>query len=99
MDVPTVVVEFRVMPLRLRENVRPVGTVSAKLTVPAKPLMLATVIVEFASLPASTLALVGLSPMLKSTPSTVTVVEAENGGVVVDVPVKVIAELPACVPA
>ena len=89
-----VVVEFRVMLFRLKEHVIPVGTVSAKLTVPVKPLMPATVIVEFACLPASTMALVGLSPMLKSMPSTVTVVEAEKGGVVVDVPVTVIAALP-----
>jgi len=76
----------------LKEHVRPLGTVSVRLTMPLKPLMAVNVIVEFASRFASTVELVGPATTLKSTPETVTVVEADNDGG--DVPVIVITSLP-----
>ena len=96
--VPEDVVELRTTLVGLKEQVRPVGTVSVRLTVPLKPLTATTVIVEFASRFASTVELVGLTVTLKSTPVTVTVVDAVDE-VVVEVPVTVIAALPVCGPA
>jgi hypothetical protein len=65
---------------------------SVRLIVPVKPLIAPTVIVEFASRFVSTVELVGLAVTLKSTPETVTVVEADNDGG--DVPVIVITSFP-----
>jgi len=85
-------VELRSMLVGFKEQVRPVGTMSVRLIVPVKPLIAATVIVEFASLFVSTVELVGLAVTLKSTPATVTVVEADNDGG--EVPVIVITSFP-----
>jgi hypothetical protein len=81
-----------------RVHARFVGTLSVRLTVPANPLMAATVIVEFADLTDNTVALVGFATMLKSTPVTVTVVEIENGGEM-EVAVTLITALPDWAPA
>ena len=63
------------------------------------PIETGSVIVdEFASRFVSTVELVGLAVTLKSTPVTVTVVDAVDE-VVVEVPVTVIAALPVCGPA
>jgi hypothetical protein len=94
--VPEVAVEFRTIVAGLNEQVRPVGTVSVRLTVPLKPLIAVTVIVEFASRFVSTAALVGLAVTLKSTPTIVTVVEADREGAV---PVTVTTALPVWEPA
>jgi len=91
LDVPKNVVELRRMLVGLREQVRPAGNVSIRLTVPLKPLTAATVIVEFASLFVSTSELVGLAAMVKSTSATVMVVDPDR---VPDVPVTVITALP-----
>jgi hypothetical protein len=91
-------VELRTIIVGLREQVRLEGTASVRLTVPLKPLTAETVMVEFASLLASTVELVGFAVMLKSTPVTVTVVEAE-AEFVGEVPVTVMAALPVCCPA
>jgi hypothetical protein len=80
----------------LKEQVRPAGTVSVRLTVPLKPLIAVTVIVEFASRFVSKAALVGFAETLKSTPTTVTVVEADREEAV---PVTVITALPVWEPA
>ncbi len=80
----------------LKEHVRPVGTVSVRLTVPLKPLTATAVIVEFASRFASTVEVVGLAVTPKSTPATETVVEADSEE---DVPVTVITALPVTEPA
>jgi len=98
LDVPEVLVEFRTMLVGFNEQVRPVGIASVRLTVPAKPLMATTVIVEFASWFARTVELVGLAVTPKSTPVTVTVVDAEDE-VEVAVPVTIIAPLPVWGPA
>jgi hypothetical protein len=98
LDVPEVVVGLRVMLVGFKEQVRPVGTASVRLTVPAKPLIATTVIVEFASWFASTVELVGFALTPKSTPVTVTVVDAEDE-VEAAVAVTVIAALPVCGPA
>jgi hypothetical protein len=78
LDVPEVAVDVRVMLTGFSEQVRPVGTVSVRLTVPVKPLMAMTVIVELASPLVSTAELVGLAEMVKSTAVTETVVEADS---------------------
>jgi hypothetical protein len=96
LDVPEVAVEFRTMVAGLNEQVRPVGTVSVRVTVPLKPLIAVTVIVEFASRFVSTAALVGVALTLKSTPATVTVVEDDSEP---EVPVTVITALPVWEPA
>jgi hypothetical protein len=70
--------------------------VSVKLTVPLKPLIAVIVIVELASRFVSTAELVGFAATLKSTPATVTVVEADSEP---EVPVTVITALPVWVPA
>jgi hypothetical protein len=98
LDVPEVVVELRVMLIGFKEQLRLAGTASVRLTVPAKPLIATTVIVEFASWFASTVELVGLALTPKSTPVTVTVVDAEDE-VEAAVPVTIIAALPVCGPA
>jgi len=95
LEVPEVV-ELRTMLVGLKEQVRPVGTVSVRLTVPLKPLIAVTVIVEFASRFVGTEALVGFAETLKSTPATVTVVEADREEAV---PVTVITALPVWEPA
>ncbi len=64
--VPDVVVEDRIMLAGLSEQARPAGTVSVRATVPVKPFTAVTVIVELASLPAKTVALLGLEAMVKS---------------------------------
>lgn len=84
------------MLLGVREQVRPVGTVSVRLTVPLKPLTAATVIVELASRFVRTAELAGLALMVKSTPATVTLVEADK---VPDMPVTVITAFPVWEPA
>jgi hypothetical protein len=89
--VPEVAVELRNMLVGLKEQARPAGTVSVRLTVPLKPLIATTVIVEFASRFVTTLELVGFAVTLKSTPETVTVVEADR---VPEVPITVITALP-----
>jgi hypothetical protein len=89
---PEIAVELRTTLVGLKEQARPGGTVSVTITVPLKPLMAVNVIVEFASRFASTVELVGLATTLKSTPETVTVVEADNDGG--DVPATVITSLP-----
>jgi hypothetical protein len=89
--VPEVAVELRNMLVGLKEQARPAGTVSVRLTVPLKPLIATTVIVEFASRFVTTLELVGFAVTLKSTPETVTVVEADT---VPEIPVTVITALP-----
>jgi hypothetical protein len=94
--VPEVVVELRIMLAGAKEQVRPAGTVSLRLTVPLKPLRAPTVIVEFASRFVSTAALVGVALTLKSTPATVTVVEDEREP---EVPATVIIALPVWEPA
>jgi hypothetical protein len=94
--VPEVVIELRVMLTGFSEQVRPVGTVSVRLTVPVKPLIAMTVIVELASLLVSTAALVGLAEMVKSTTVTETAVEADSAE---EVPVTVITALPVSAPA
>jgi hypothetical protein len=91
LDVAEVVVELRTMLTGLREHVRAAGTVSLRLTVPLKPLIAVTVIVEFASRLVSAAELVGFAVTLKSTPATETVVEADR---VPEVPVTVITALP-----
>ncbi len=63
--VPDVVV-VRVMLAGLSEHASPSGTMSVRETVPVKPFTAATVIVELASLPAKTVALVGLAVTMKS---------------------------------
>jgi hypothetical protein len=75
----------------LKEQVRPPGNVSVRLTVPAKPLIAATVIVEFATRFVGTAELVGFAVTLKSTPVTATVVEDDSEP---EVPVTVITALP-----
>jgi hypothetical protein len=84
------------MLIGLKEQVRLAGTVSVRLTVPLKPLIAATVIVEFASRFTSTAELVGFAVTLKSTPATVTVVEANSAE---ELPVTVIIALPVWDPA
>jgi hypothetical protein len=91
LDVPEAVVELRTTLTGLSEQVRPAGTVSLRLTVPLKPLIAVTVIVEFASRLVSTPKLVGFAVTLKSTPETETVVEADT---VPEIPVTVITALP-----
>jgi hypothetical protein len=91
LEVPEVVVELRIMLAGVKEQVRPAGTVSLRLTVPLKPLTAPTVIVEFANRFVSTAALVGVALTLKSTPATVTVVEDDSEP---EVPVTVITALP-----
>jgi hypothetical protein len=98
LDVPEVLLEFRTMLIGLREQVRPIGTASVRLTVPAKPLIATIVIVEFANRFASTVELVGVAVTPKSTPVTVTVVDAEDE-VEAAVPVTIIAPLPVWGPA
>jgi hypothetical protein len=98
LDVPEVVVALRVMLIGFKEQIRPVGTASVRLTVPLKPLIATTVIVEFAGRLASTVELVGLAVTPKSTPLTVTAVDAEDE-VEVAVPVTIITPLPVCGPA
>jgi hypothetical protein len=95
-DVPDDVVELRIMLVVVTEQVRPVGTVSVRLTIPLKLLIAAIVIVEFASLFVGTVELGGLVEMLKSTPATEMVAEADK---VPEVPVTVITALPVVVPA
>jgi hypothetical protein len=87
---------LRVTLLGLKEQMSPVGTVSVKVTGPLKPLTAATVIVEFASRFVSTVELVGLALMVKSTPTTAMVVEADR---VPEAPITVITTLPVCEPA
>jgi hypothetical protein len=94
--VPEVAVELRTMLVGLREQVRPAGVMSLRLTVPLKPLIAATVIVEFANLFVSAATLVGVALTLKSTPTTVTVVEDDTEP---EVPVTVITALPVWEPA
>jgi hypothetical protein len=92
LDIPEIAVELRTTLVGFKEQARPGGTVCVTITVPLKPLMAVNVIVEFASRFASTVALVRPATTLKSTPETVTVVEADNDGG--DVPVTVITSLP-----
>lgn len=91
LEVPDVEVELRTMLEGLKEQARPAGTVSVRLTVPLKPLIAATVIVEFANRFVSTAELVGFAVTLKSTPVTLIVVEDSREA---DVPVTVITALP-----
>jgi hypothetical protein len=91
LEVPEVVVELRIMLAGVKEQVRPAGTVSLRLTVPLKPLTAPTVIVEFANRFVSTAALAGVALTLKSTPATVTVVEDDREP---ETPVTVITALP-----
>ena len=90
------VVEVRVMLSGLREQVRPDGTVSVSPIVPVNPLIETAVIVEFAGLLISTVELVGLAVIVKSTAVIGTVVEADRGKAV---PVIVITALPVWAPA
>lgn len=73
-------VEVRVTLVGLREHVKPVTgeTVATRLTVPVKPPMEATVIVEMPEAPATTVKLVGLAAMEKSTTTTLNVTVAER---------------------
>jgi hypothetical protein len=98
LDVPEEMVALRTMLVGLNEQVRPAGIASVRPTVPLKPLIAETVIVEFASRLASAVAVVGLAVMPKSTPVTMTVVDAVEE-VVAEVPVTIIAPLPDCGPA
>lgn len=91
LDVPEVTVKLRVMVRGLREQVRPVGTVSVRLIGPVNPLMATTVIVVFASLLTSTAEFVGLADMVKSTAVIETLVDADSRE---EVPVIVITALP-----
>jgi hypothetical protein len=96
LDAPEDVVELRIKMVGLKVQVRPVGIVSVRLTVPLKPLMAVTVIVELASRFVSTAEPVGFAVTLKSTPATVTVVEEDSEE---NVPVTVITALPVADPA
>jgi hypothetical protein len=96
LEIPEVTVELRTTLLGLREQERPTGTTSVRLTVPLKPLIAVTVIVELASCFVDTAALVGFADTLKSTPVTVTVVEEDSEP---ELPVTVITALPVWDPA
>jgi hypothetical protein len=84
------------MLIGLKEQVRPAVCVSLRPTVPLKPLIPTTLIVEFASRFVSTAELVGFAVTLKSTPVTATVVEDDSEA---EVPVTVIRVLPEGEPA
>ena len=59
--------EVRVTLVGLNVHVKPAGeTLEVSATVPAKPLMLVTVIVDVAAVPALTATLVGLAAIVKS---------------------------------
>jgi len=79
----------------LSEQIRPVGLVFVRITLPVKPSIPATVIVELASLFANTVELVGFALMVKSTTVTGIISELET---VPDVPVTVSCALPATCP-
>jgi hypothetical protein len=66
-EVPEVVVVLRVILVGLRVHVRPVAgeTVSVKATVPVKPFVAATVIVEVAGVPTTAFTAVGLAVTVK----------------------------------
>ena len=81
---------------RLREHVRPAGTVFDMVTLPMNPLMAEIVMVELANLFARTVVLAGFEETLKSTSATEIVVEAVTDP---EVPVTVICALPVCDPA
>ena len=95
-EVPEVVVVLNEMLVGPKEQVRPAGTVLVRLTVPVKPFMPETKIVELAGRLARTARLVGLATTLKSTPATETVVDAVKDP---EVPVTVMAPLPVVEPA
>ncbi len=81
----------------LTEAVGPVGyTATPRVTLPAKPLRLVRVIVEFPDDPCTMLKVVGLEDMLKSGTTIVTAVVAEwDGDPPVPVPVTVMVYVPA----
>ncbi len=72
--------ELRVTTAGLTEAERPVGddTTEVIATVPEKPLMLASDIVEVLGMPTTTLRLEGLAEIVKSTTFTATVAEWES---------------------
>jgi hypothetical protein len=99
-EVPEVVVLVRVILVELRVHVKPVGgdTVSDNATVPVKPLIAETVIVEVPAEPTETLTLVGLAVIVKSGAGDtvyVTVAEWESDPLV---PVTVTVKVPVVDP-
>ena len=79
-EIPEVVLVLRVILVGLRVHVRPVDgeTVFVNPTVPVKPLVAETVIVEVPGEPITTLTLVGLAAMVKSVTVKVAAAECES---------------------